>query len=44
MTVLKVAAITLIALSLAGCGGGGSSSTTTTQVITPDDSAAVRLA
>lgn len=43
MTVLKVAAITLIALSLAGCGGG-SSSTTTTQVITPDDSAAVRLA
>lgn len=44
MSILKVAVITLIALTLAGCGGGGSSSTTTTQVITPDDSATVRLA
>ncbi len=43
MTILKVTALTLIALTLAGCGGGGSA-TTTTQLIAPDDSAAVRLA
>lgn len=42
MTILKIATITLIALSLAGCGGGGSS-TTTTQLITPEDGTAMRL-